>query len=119
MATTSIVVEPEGQGGRRLHIRRRHDPTQGSDDTLRDHDHRRKARPAEADHGRMPSSSPSRSSSKIGRRQGDLVRDRLRAKPGQTVVTSGQNKLANNAPVTINNEANPAAVALDGGDGKS
>jgi hypothetical protein len=34
-------------------------------------------------------------------------------------VTSGQNKLANNMPVTINNDVDPAAIALDGGDGAS
>ena len=37
---------------------------------------------------------------------------------GQTVITSGQNKLANNTPITINNEVDPAALALDGGDQK-
>jgi hypothetical protein len=31
-------------------------------------------------------------------------------------VTSGQNKLANNAPVTINNSVDPATLALDGAD---
>ncbi len=51
-----------------------------------------------------------------GRRQGDLVQIESGVSAGQTVVTSGQNKLANNSPVTINNAANPAAVASDGGD---
>ena len=32
-------------------------------------------------------------------------------KPGQTVVTSGQNKLSNNAPVTINNDVDPATLS--------
>jgi membrane fusion protein (multidrug efflux system) len=55
----------------------------------------------------------------IGRRQGNLIEivDGLEA--GQTVVTSGQNKLANNMPVTINNNVDPAAIALDGGGGAS
>jgi membrane fusion protein (multidrug efflux system) len=51
----------------------------------------------------------------IGRRQGNLVEIAEGLEPGQTVVTSGQNKLANNAPVTINNSVDPAALALDGG----
>ncbi len=55
----------------------------------------------------------------IGRRKGDLVEIASGLKPGQTVVTSGQNKLANNTPVKIDNSVDPAAVALDGGAGKS
>lgn len=51
-----------------------------------------------------------------GRRQGDLIQVESGVSAGQTVVTSGQNKLANNSPVTINNAANPATVASDGGD---
>ncbi len=51
----------------------------------------------------------------VGRRQGNLVEITDGLEPGQTVVTSGQNKLANNTPVTINNSVDPAAVALDGG----
>jgi membrane fusion protein, multidrug efflux system len=51
-----------------------------------------------------------------GRRQGDLIQIESGVSAGQTVVTSGQNKLANNSLVTINNAANPAAVASDGGD---
>ena len=51
----------------------------------------------------------------IGRRQGNLVEIAEGLEAGQTVVTSGQNKLANNAPVTINNSVDPAALALDGG----
>ncbi len=51
----------------------------------------------------------------IGRRQGNLVEIAKGLESGQTVVTSGQNKLANNAPVTINNSVDPAALALDGG----
>jgi hypothetical protein len=39
--------------------------------------------------------------------------------PGQRIVTSGQNKLANNMPVVINNEVDPAAIALDGRGGAS
>ncbi len=52
---------------------------------------------------------------KIGRRQGDLIQIASGLTSGQTVVTSGQNKLSNNAPVTINNKVNPGAIASDGG----
>jgi membrane fusion protein (multidrug efflux system) len=55
----------------------------------------------------------------VGRRQGNLIEVTEGLQAGQTVVTSGQNKLANNAPVTVNNEVNPAAVALGDGDGRS
>jgi len=55
----------------------------------------------------------------IGRRQGTMIEIVKGLQPGQTVVTSGQNKLANNAPVTINNEVDPAAVALRDGSGRS
>ena len=51
---------------------------------------------------------------KVGRRQGDLVEIASGLSAGQTVVTSGQNKLSNNAPVTINNDVNPAAMAPRG-----
>jgi membrane fusion protein, multidrug efflux system len=51
----------------------------------------------------------------LGLRQGDLVEIASGLKPGQTVVTSGQNKLANNSPVKIDNSVDPAAIALDGG----
>ncbi len=51
-----------------------------------------------------------------GRRQGNLIEIAKGLEPGQTVVTSGQNKLSNNAPVTINNEVDPAKLAEDGGD---
>ena len=53
----------------------------------------------------------------IGRRQGALIEIAKGLEAGQTVVTSGQNKLTNNAPVTINNAVDPAAIALDGGAG--
>jgi membrane fusion protein, multidrug efflux system len=53
-----------------------------------------------------------------GRRQGNLIEITKGVEPDQTVVTSGQNKLANNTPITINNEVDPAALALDGGDQK-
>jgi len=56
---------------------------------------------------------------RIGRRQGNLIEIVEGLEAGQTVVTSGQNKLANNMPVTINNDVDPAAIALDGGDGAS
>jgi membrane fusion protein (multidrug efflux system) len=53
-----------------------------------------------------------------GRRQGNEVEIAKGLEPGQTVVTSGQNKLANNTPVTINNSVDPAALALDGESGQ-
>jgi len=53
-----------------------------------------------------------------GRRQGNLIEITKGVEPGQMVITSGQNKLANNTPITINNEVDPAALALDGGDQK-
>jgi membrane fusion protein (multidrug efflux system) len=49
-----------------------------------------------------------------GRRQGDLIEIKKGVEAGQTVVTSGQNKLTNNALIAINNEVDPAALALDG-----
>jgi membrane fusion protein (multidrug efflux system) len=49
-----------------------------------------------------------------GRRQGNQIEIAKGLQPGQTVVTSGQNKLANSTPVTINNSIDPAALALDG-----
>jgi membrane fusion protein, multidrug efflux system len=55
----------------------------------------------------------------IGRRQGNLAEITKGLQAGQQVVTSGQNKLANNMPVTINNSVDPAAVALEGGDSPS
>jgi membrane fusion protein (multidrug efflux system) len=50
----------------------------------------------------------------IGRRQGNQIEIAKGLEQGQQVVTSGQNKLANNAPVTINNSIDPAELALDG-----
>jgi membrane fusion protein (multidrug efflux system) len=55
----------------------------------------------------------------IGPRQGNMIQIAKGLDPGQTVVTSGQNKLTNNAPVTINNAADPAAVALGEGNGRT
>ena len=55
----------------------------------------------------------------IGRRQGNVVEVRKGLEAGQTIVTSGQNKLANNMPVKIDNDIDPAAVALGDGDGAS
>lgn len=52
----------------------------------------------------------------VGRRQGNLIEIVEGLSAGQSVVTSGQNKLANNSPVTINNQVDPATLALDGGD---
>jgi membrane fusion protein (multidrug efflux system) len=54
----------------------------------------------------------------VGRRQRNMIEIVKGLEPGQSVVTSGQNKLANNAPVTIDNSVDPAALALDGGDVK-
>ena len=54
----------------------------------------------------------------IGRRQGDLVEIKKGLEPGQTVVTSGQNKLTNNASIAINNSVDPATLALDGAEAK-
>jgi membrane fusion protein (multidrug efflux system) len=53
---------------------------------------------------------------KMGRRQRDLVEITEGLQPGQTIVTSGQNKLTNNATVVVNNAIDPATVALDGND---
>lgn len=55
----------------------------------------------------------------VGRRQGNLIEIAKGLKGGETVVTSGQNKLANNTPVIINNDVDPAAVALGEGNGRS
>jgi membrane fusion protein (multidrug efflux system) len=49
----------------------------------------------------------------MGRRQGTLIEITKGVEPGQTVITSGQNKLANNMPVVVNNTVDPAALALD------
>lgn len=54
-----------------------------------------------------------------GRRKGNLVEIAKGLGAGQRVVTSGQNKLSNNAPVTINNEIDPARIAQEGGNGAS
>lgn len=51
-----------------------------------------------------------------GRRQGDLIEITKGLEAGQMVVTSGQNKLTNNASIAINNEVDPATLALDGGE---
>jgi membrane fusion protein (multidrug efflux system) len=56
---------------------------------------------------------------KIGRRQGDLIEIESGLEPGQVVVTSGQNKLANNTPIVINNDVDPAELAQEDGDGAS
>jgi membrane fusion protein (multidrug efflux system) len=54
-----------------------------------------------------------------GRRKGNLIEIAKGLDAGQRVVTSGQNKLSNNAPVTINNDIDPAKIAQEGGDGAS
>ena len=53
----------------------------------------------------------------LGRRQGNMVEIVEGLQAGQQVVTSGQNKLSNSAPVIINNQVDPAAVALELRDG--
>ncbi len=112
-----FVVEPEGKAAEGSTTGGDTTPTQGSDDTLRT---------TITPEGGATDAAKSDAKLiakqvfvQIGRRQGDLVQVSSGLSVGQVVVTSGQNKLANNAHVTINNEANPAAVALDGGDGKS
>lgn len=52
----------------------------------------------------------------VGRRQGNQIEIAKGLARGQSVVTSGQNKLANNTPVTIDNSVDPAALALEGGE---
>ena len=54
-----------------------------------------------------------------GRRQGTLIEITKGVEAGQTVITSGQNKLSNNAAITINNTVDPATVALEDGSGPS
>ena len=54
---------------------------------------------------------------KVGHRQGNLIQVVEGLQPGQTVVTSGQNKLANNMPVVIDNAVDPAAIARRDGEG--
>jgi membrane fusion protein (multidrug efflux system) len=54
-----------------------------------------------------------------GRRQGNLIEIVKGVEAGQTVVTSGQNKLANNMPVIINNQTDPAAAPAGDGDAES
>jgi membrane fusion protein (multidrug efflux system) len=49
----------------------------------------------------------------VGRRQGTLIEVVKGVSVGQAVVTSGQNKLSNNAPVTVDNKVDPAALALE------
>jgi membrane fusion protein (multidrug efflux system) len=56
---------------------------------------------------------------KLGRRQGDQIEIASGLEPGQTVVTSGQNKLSNNAPVTIDNAVDPAKLAQEARDNAS
>jgi membrane fusion protein (multidrug efflux system) len=54
----------------------------------------------------------------LGRRQGNMIEIADGLSPGQSVVTSGQNKLANNTPVTINNSLDPATLALEDQDAR-
>jgi len=49
----------------------------------------------------------------LGRRQGNQVEIAKGLEAGQTVITSGQNKLANNTPVKIDNTVDPAVLSLD------
>jgi membrane fusion protein (multidrug efflux system) len=54
----------------------------------------------------------------LGRRQGNMIEIADGLSPGQSVVTSGPNKLANNTPVTINNSLDPATLALEDQDAR-
>ncbi len=76
-----------------------------------------------ADSGDSTPSAPSLTAKQVfvtlGRRQGNMIEIVEGLSAGQSVVTSGQNKLANNAPVTINNAVDPATLALDGRDQRS
>ncbi len=47
---------------------------------------------------------------KTGRREGNLIEITEGLKPGQLVVTSGQNKLSGGTPVKIDNSVDPAAI---------
>jgi len=49
----------------------------------------------------------------VGRRSGGMVEVAKGIEPGQTVVTSGQNKLQNNAPVAIDNSIDPNAISIN------
>jgi len=48
---------------------------------------------------------------KVGRRSGGMIEVTEGIEPGQTIATSGQNKLQNGTPVTIDNSVDPAALA--------
>lgn len=54
----------------------------------------------------------------LGRRSGDLVEVTRGVKPGDQVVTAGQNRLSNGQPAVINNQADaaPGAAAAPGGE---
>jgi membrane fusion protein (multidrug efflux system) len=54
-----------------------------------------------------------------GRRQGNEIEIAKGLEAGQEVITSGQNKLSNNAPVTINNEVDPAKLSEQGAEGET
>ena len=49
----------------------------------------------------------------VGRRQGNEVEIRKGVTAGDTVVTSGQNKLSNNMPVVVDNTVDPAKIAAN------
>ncbi|WP_367714319.1 efflux RND transporter periplasmic adaptor subunit (plasmid) [Nitratireductor sp. GISD-1A_MAKvit] len=59
----------------------------------------------------------------VGRRSGHLVEIRSGVKPGDVVVTAGQNRLSNGTPVAVDNTINPGAAGLpsqnDQGDDKA
>jgi membrane fusion protein (multidrug efflux system) len=55
----------------------------------------------------------------VGRRQGNEIEIVKGLKGGETVVTSGQNKLSNNAAVTINNDVDPAKLSREDGESSS
>ncbi|MGN6582407.1 MAG: efflux RND transporter periplasmic adaptor subunit [Rhizobiaceae bacterium] len=48
---------------------------------------------------------------KIGRRSGSLIEIKDGVKPGDVVVTAGENRLTNGSPVTIDNTVDPSKLA--------
>jgi membrane fusion protein (multidrug efflux system) len=100
-------------------------------ETLPDDTQSAESPPAEGQNAEPPASAPAVTTQpegeklvakqvfvEIGRRQGNLIEITKGLEPGQTVVTSGQNKLTNNAPVAVNNTVDPATLALEGEGGQ-